>query len=98
MSAIDNLGITPIASNQAQKEVTANEAFERLAGALAEKLVVAMADADVTLTSAQALGFTSFELTGALTAGRALVVPDARKLYDVANRTSGGFVVTVKTA
>ncbi len=53
MSAIDNLGITPIASSQAQKEVTANEAFERLAGALAENLALAMADADATLTGAQ---------------------------------------------
>jgi hypothetical protein len=98
MSAIDNLGITPIASSQAQKEVTANEAFERLAGAVAEKLLVAMADADVTLTSAQAVANASFECTGALTAGRSLIVPSARKLYDVANRTSGGFVVTVRTA
>jgi hypothetical protein len=97
MSATENLGITPIASNQAQKEVTANEAFERLAGALAEKLFVAMADADATLTSAQALANASFECTGALTADRALVVPAARKLYDVANRTSGGFAVTVRT-
>jgi hypothetical protein len=98
MSAIDNLGITPIASNQAQKEITANEAFERLAGAVAETLLVAMADADVTLTSAQALANASFECTGALTAGRAFVLPTARKLYDVANQTTGGFAVTVKTA
>src|SRR6266511_390311 len=97
MSAIDNLGITPIASNQAQKEITANEAFERLAGALAEKLVVAMADADVTLSAVQALANASFECTGALTAGRNLVVPEAPKLYDVANKTSGGFAVTVRT-
>jgi hypothetical protein len=98
MSAIDNLGITPIASNQAQKEITANEAFERLAGALAEKLVVAMGDADVTLTSAQGLANASFACTGALTADRALVVPSAHKLYDAANQTSGGFAVTVRTA
>jgi len=98
MSAIDNLGITPIASNQAQKEITANEAFERLAGAAAEKLAVAMSDADVTLTSAQALANLSFECTGVLTADRALIVPAARKFYDVANQTAGGFMVTVRTA
>jgi hypothetical protein len=98
MSAIDSLGITPIASSQAQKEITANEAFERLAGALAGKLLVAMADADVTLTSAQALANASFECTGALTTGRALVVPDARKLYDVANKTASGYAITVRTA
>jgi hypothetical protein len=98
MSAIDNLGITPIASSQAQKEITANEAFERLAGAVAEKLVVAMADADVTLTSAQGLANASFECTGALTAGRNLIVPTAsHKLYDVANKTTGGYAVTVRT-
>jgi hypothetical protein len=98
MSATENLGITPIASNQAQKEVTANEAFERLAGAIAEKLMVAMADADVTLSAAQALATASIECTGALTAGRSLIVPIARKLYDVANQTGGGFAVTVRTA
>jgi hypothetical protein len=98
MSAIDNLGIAPIASNQAQKEITANEAFERLAGAGAEKLIVTMADADVTLTAAQALATASIECTGTLTAGRSLIVPSARKLYDVANKTSGGFAVTVRTA
>jgi hypothetical protein len=98
MSAIENLGITPIASSQAQKEVTANQAFERLAGAIAEKLMVAMADADVILSAAQALATASIECTGALTAGRSLIVPIARKLYDVANQTGGGFAVTVRTA
>jgi hypothetical protein len=98
MSAIDNLGITPIASNQAQKEITANEAFERLAGALADHLDVAMGDAGVTLTSAEALAHLSVTCTGVLTAGRDLIVPAARKLYDVVNQTTGGFTVTVRTA
>lgn len=37
-------------------------------------------------------------LTGAMTANRNVVVPDPNKLYLVKNSTTGGFVVTVKTA
>lgn len=37
-------------------------------------------------------------LTGAMTAARNVVVPTANKVYLVKNSTTGGFVVTVKTA
>lgn len=36
-------------------------------------------------------------LTGAMTAGRNVVVPTANKLYLIKNSTTGGFAVTVKT-
>ena len=57
-----------------------------------------MADADATLTAAQALATASIECTGALTAGRTLILPTARKLYDVANKTTGGYAIIVRTA
>jgi microcystin-dependent protein len=37
-------------------------------------------------------------LTGAMTAGRNVVVPNANKLYLIKNSTTGGFAVTVKTS
>lgn len=60
-------------------------------------VAAAMADANQTLTQAQALCAT-IECTGALTAGRNLVAPTARRRFVVFNNTTGGFAVTVKTA
>ena len=62
----------------------------------------AMADANQTLTNLNGASDEArnmiVEATGALTAGRNIVVPTAEKLYLVRNNTSGGFAVTVKTS
>ncbi len=62
----------------------------------------AMADTDQTLTNLNGASDEArnmaVEATGALTAGRNMVVPTAEKLYLIKNSTTGGFAVTVKTA
>lgn len=81
--------------------VPASSTEHRTAIALArfffQYVAVAMGDVDKTLTQAQALCET-IECTGALTAGRNMVVPTIRRRYVVFNNTTGGFSITVKTA
>lgn len=57
----------------------------------------AMADANKTLTLAQALCH-SVELTGALTALRDVIVPTVRRQWTVYANVTGGFGVRVKTS
>jgi hypothetical protein len=65
-------------------------------------LSVSQGDAELTLTSTDGASDQArnavINLTGAMTAGRNVVVPTANKLYLAKNSTSGGFAVTVKTA
>lgn len=64
-------------------------------------LSLAMADANQTLTNLNGASDQARNAviiaTGALTAGRNIVVPAVNKLYLVRNSTTGGFSVTVKT-
>ena len=61
-----------------------------------------MANANQTLVMTNGADSTArnmfVECTGALTAGRDLIVPTNRKLYFVSNATSGGFAITVKVS
>lgn len=98
MSTTPNLAIDHIATNQYQKEVTANTAFDALDGAIAGRLDVALAAEDVVLTSAEALGHMVIRTTGSMTAACALIVPPNGKLYAVLHDASGGFNFTMKTA
>jgi hypothetical protein len=98
-----NFLITEIASNQNQKEVTANQAFVELEAALSNAITIAMSDADYTLTATengQALGNLAFVFTGTITALRNVIVPNQKKLYLVMNGTSAslGFSIEVKTS
>lgn len=92
-----NLAIVHVAASQNQKEVTVNAAVDALDGALAGLFAHAMTDANYTVPDADAIGNMVFKFTGALTAGRNIVVPVNKKLYMVSNGTSGGFNLTVKT-
>jgi hypothetical protein len=98
MSSSPNLNIPLLAESQSSKYVTVNDAIDLLDGAIAGLLVVAMADANVVLTAAQALESMVFKCTGADTADRNLVVPTNTKLYVVENATTGGHNIIVKTA
>jgi hypothetical protein len=98
MSSSPNLNIPLLAESQSSKYVTVNEAIDLIDAALTGLLVVAMADANVVLTAAQALGNMVFDCTGADTADRNLIVPTNEKLYVVKNGTSGGHNIIVKTA
>jgi len=97
-----NLDISHIATNQNQKEATANAAFDELDGALTALLLKALpADADYTLTATEggeALGNIAFKITGTITADRNIIVPAKPKLYIVYNGTTGGFNLVIKTA
>ncbi|MCE7886599.1 MAG: hypothetical protein DYH13_03735 [Alphaproteobacteria bacterium PRO2] len=92
-----NLAIEYIAANQAQKEVTANAAFDALDKALCQLTSIAILDVDTTLTDAQMLGTLSMKFTGTLTAGRTITIPAKAKLLMVENNTTGGFTLSVKT-
>jgi hypothetical protein len=58
------------------------------------RLVLAMADANKTLTHAQAV-VDSIELTGALTAKRDVIIPLAQRIWTVFANTTGGFGIRV---
>lgn len=79
-----------------------NEITALVDQAVAGRAVVAMTDADYTLT---ALNGTSDEarnaalrITGTLTVARNVICPTAAKLYIVENATTGGFAITFKTS
>ena len=93
-----NLGISHIASNQNQKEIVANLAFDQLDAAANGVLGVAMADADKVLSAASFTGAAAFECTGADTADRHLTVPNTMRVFIVNNKTTGSHNVIVKTA
>jgi len=93
-----NLEMVELTIGQAQKETTVNTALGVLDGAVAGRVSIATADANVTLTDAQAFQNMTFDFTGAMTAGRNVVVPDNTKMYVITNSTTGGFDLTVKTS
>jgi hypothetical protein len=100
MTTTTNLAITKIDSSQAQKEVTANEAFDVLDAALSE-ISIAMSDANYTLSSSttpKEWQYGTIKISGALTANRNVVVPTNKKTYEVVNGTSGGFSIVFKTS
>lgn len=73
---------------------------EKLAAEImpANRLSIALSDADTTLTYVQAAA-RALEFTGALTAGRNIILPDTsfRELV-IYNNTTGGFALTIKTS
>lgn len=97
MTTTPNLLIEHIAANQAQKEVTANAAFDALDKATCQLTTISLADADLTLTDAQLLASFSLRLTGTLTAARTVTVPARAKLVLVENATTGGYILNIKT-
>lgn len=100
MTMTVNLGVNKIDVALAQKEVTANEAFDVFDAALSE-LAHTMTDANYTLstsTTPQEWQYGTIKLTGTLTAGRNLIVPTNKKQYVVVNSTTGGFAITAKTS
>jgi hypothetical protein len=97
MTTTPNLLIDHIAANQAQKEVTANAAFDALDKALCQQTSIALADANLTVTDTQMLGAMVLRFMGALTAVRTITIPTRNKLIVIENATTGGFALAVKT-
>jgi hypothetical protein len=99
VSATPNLAVTHILQSQAQKEVTANAAFDALDQAIAGLLEVDVSTGGtITPDPAGALRCKMLRLTGTLAADAEVVVPSNKKPYFLHNATAGGFAVTVRTA
>ncbi len=97
MTTTPNLLISHIAASQAQKETTANTAFDALDKALCQYTAIALSDANLTLTDTQMLGNMALKFTGTLTAARAITVPAHAKFLFIENGTTGGYAISVKT-
>jgi hypothetical protein len=97
MTETPNLLIDHIAASQAQKEVTANAAFDALDKALCQLTTVALANANLTLTDTQLLESLYLRFTGTLTAARTITVPARAKPFIAENATTGGFALSFKT-
>ena len=100
MATTTNLAVTKIDSAQAQKEVTANQAFDVFDAALSE-IAISMTDANYTLstsTTPQEWQYGIIKLTGTLTANRNIICPSNKKHYIIVNGTTGGYSVTLKTS
>lgn len=104
MTTTTNLNITHISASQAQKEVTANEAFDILDGAIGGLLTHEMSsDADYTLLTTgtppyewQRMAIKITDSPTTLTAARNIVVPAEAKPYIFINATAQ--TLTLKTA
>lgn len=97
MSTSPNLGIALLQQSQASKYVTVNNAIDALDGAITDVFTQAMADADQTPSTANALAHAVIQCTGALTADRHLILPNVKKIYAVNNQTTGSHNVIVKS-
>lgn len=98
MTTTPNLDIDHIAASQAQKEVTANAAFDALDSAMCGLTSIAIANVDTVLTDAQMLGCAYMKFTGTLTAIRAITIPGHNKTLIVENSTTGGYSITINTS
>jgi hypothetical protein len=98
MSSSPNLGIALLAQSQSSKYVTVNNAIDAIDGALTDVFLQAMADANQTPSTADAMSHMVIQCTGALTADRNLVLPNSKKVYAIDNKTTGSHNVVVKTS
>jgi hypothetical protein len=89
-----HLAIPHIAAAQNQKEVTANDAFDRLDEAITGRLTVDLAAGDVTLTASQFRRHVAFAAVN-VTSGRELVLPAIRRLFLVDN-SAGAAVLVIR--
>lgn len=88
-----NLEFPYIASSQAQKEVTHNEALDLIDAAISALTPIALADTNTLLTTAQTVDSASIVFTGTLTAARTITFPAKKKLLLVKNSTTGGYTL-----
>lgn len=98
-----NLAIPHIATNQSQKEVTANTAFDDLDLAMTDGISINVAGSvDVTPTPSTVLKAFSITLTGTLTGNISLIMPANKKLYRIVHSafdpSIGSYTVTVKVS
>jgi hypothetical protein len=87
-----NLAIPHIAAAQNQKEVTANDAFDRLDEAITGRLTVDLAAGAVTLTASQYRRHVVFAAVNVVS-GREVVLPAIRRVIVVDNTASAAALV-----
>jgi hypothetical protein len=90
------LAIPHVAAAQDQKEVTLNDALDRLDASLNAQVSIVMTDVDVTLTQGQTASAGVLQFTGTLTADRYINVPAIDRALIVRNSTTGGFNLVVQ--
>ena len=95
MPKTPSLDIAHIEESQEDKEVTANEAFDRLANAINARLNYANSDANFSLTTAQLVANQLIVLTGATTADRTVTLPGIVRDFRIWNQT--GNLITLTT-
>ncbi len=96
MSGTPNLNLTYLTSGQLQPEVTVNADLNMLDSVLAAAIIVALTNANVTLTAAQAQS-RIIRLQGALTANVIIYFPASLTLeWVISNETTGAYTVNVE--
>jgi hypothetical protein len=85
------LAVQHIQESQNQKEVTANAAFDKIDSSVNGQTVIALTDADLTLTSDQMSSGGVLKFTGAITADRYINIPASARAFILRNSTTGGF-------
>ncbi len=96
MSGTPNLDLTYLTSGQLQPEVTINDDLNALDALLAGAEVIALAGANVTLTTAQAEN-RIIRLQGTLTANVVVYFPASLTLeWVISNETTGAYTVNVE--
>ena len=96
MSATPNLGMTYLTSGQLQPEVTVNGDLNMLDSVIGGAEIVALTNANVTLTTAQAQN-RIIRLQGTLTANVIVSFPTAMTLeWVISNETTGAYTVNVE--
>jgi hypothetical protein len=88
MTTTSNLLVTHIETAQAQKEVTANQAFEAFDDAICEILAIDLTSGNATVTSAQITRALLLDVSGVATTGRTVTVPQGKRAFLV--RASAG--------
>lgn len=96
MTATLNLELPYIASSQAQKEVTHNEALDLIDDAIAGLVAITLTDADTLLTDEQVTEGVSLVFSGTLSAARTITFPAKKKMLLVKNSTTGGYALNMK--
>lgn len=98
MATTANLGIIKLTASQAQKEVTANAAFDALDKSMAGLLSKSVAGGSTVNLTASEASNAVIVLTGLLTGNIDVTFPVAscRKSWVVYNATTGAFSLTVK--
>ncbi|MFO1152740.1 MAG: hypothetical protein U1E42_03595 [Rhodospirillales bacterium] len=95
MPTTPNLAITHVAASQAQKEVTLNDALNKLDRALTDAVAISVASGSAVVADADFRQNIALKVTGAAVAGRTVTVPAIKRLFVVISDTANAEDVTI---